>query len=183
VFKAVFMDRDGTVSEEVGYMYHAGLYQPFPWAGPAIRKINESGLKAVLITNQSGIGRGYFSESTVDEVHAVLKAELARHNALLDAIYVCPHHPDAGCDCRKPNAGMLLRAGKDMQIDLNRSYVVGDKYVDIELGHRVGATSILVLTGYGREERERYKANPQQPHFVVENLMNAVDGILSGAFG
>ena len=177
------MDRDGTVSEEIGYMYHAGLYQPFPWAGPAIRKINESGLKAVLITNQSGIGRGYFSESTVDEVHAVLKAELARHNALLDAIYVCPHHPDAGCDCRKPNAGMLLRAGKDMQIDLNRSYVVGDKYVDIELGHRVGATSILVLTGYGREERERYKANPQQPHFVVENLMNAVDGILSGAFG
>jgi D-glycero-D-manno-heptose 1,7-bisphosphate phosphatase len=177
------MDRDGTVSEEIGYMYHAGLYQPFPWAGPAIRKINESGLKAVLITNQSGVGRGYFSESTVDKVHAVLKAELARHNALLDAIYVCPHHPDAGCDCRKPNPGMLLRAGKDMQIDLNRSYVVGDKYVDIELGHRVGATSILVLTGYGREERERYKAKPQQPHFVVENLMEAVDGILSGAFG
>src|SRR5215471_17140080 len=160
VFRAVFMDRDGTISEEIGYMYHAGLYQPFPWTGPAIRKINESGMKAVLITNQSGIGRGYFSESTVDEVHAVLKAELARHNALLDAIYVCPHHPDAGCDCRKPNPGMLLRAGKDMQIDLNRSYVVGDKYVDIELGHRVGATSILVLTGYGPEEHERHKANP-----------------------
>jgi D-glycero-D-manno-heptose 1,7-bisphosphate phosphatase len=177
------MDRDGTVSEEIGYMYHAGLYQPFPWAGPAIRKINESGMKAVLITNQSGVGRGYFNESTVDEVHTILKAELTRHNASLDAIYTCPHHPDAGCDCRKPNPGMLLRAEKDMQIDLNRSYVVGDKYVDIETAHRVGATGILVLTGYGREQRERHNANPQQPHFVVENLMEAVDGILSGAFG
>ena len=177
------MDRDGTVSEEIGYMYHAGLYQPFPWAGPAIRKINESGMKAVLITNQSGIGRGYFNEGTVCDVHAILKAELARHNASLDAIYICPHHPDAGCDCRKPNPGMLLRAEKDLQIDLKRSYVIGDKYVDIETAQRVGATSILVLTGYGQEQRERHKANPQQPQFVVENLMDAVDGILSGAFG
>ena len=177
------MDRDGTVSEEIGYMYHAGLYQPFPWAGPAIRKINESGMKAVLITNQSGVGRGYFNEGTVDEVHALLKAELTRNSASLDAIYICPHHPDDGCECRKPNPGMLLRAEKDMKIDLKRSYVIGDKYVDIETAHRVGATGILVLTGYGREQRERHKVNPQQPHFVVENLMDAVDGILSGAFG
>jgi D-glycero-D-manno-heptose 1,7-bisphosphate phosphatase len=183
VFKAVFIDRDGTVSEEIGYMYHAGLYKPFPWAGPAIRKINESGMKAVLITNQSGIGRGYFDERTVEEVHAKLMAELARHSAALDAIYICPHHPEAGCDCRKPHPGMLLRAEKEMQIDLGRSYVIGDKYVDIETAHRVGATSVLVLTGYGREERQRYKTNPQQPHFVVENLMDAVDKILSGAFG
>jgi D-glycero-D-manno-heptose 1,7-bisphosphate phosphatase len=183
VFKAVFMDRDGTVSEEVGYMYHAGLYQPFPWAGPAIRRINESGMKAVMITNQSGIGRGYFNESTVEEVHALLKAELSRHHAALDAIYICPHHPEAGCDCRKPNPGMLLQAAKERQIDLSRSYVIGDKYVDIATAHRVGATAILVLTGYGREERERHKTSLQQPHFVVENLMDAVDGILSGAFG
>jgi len=177
------MDRDGTVSEEVGYMYHAGLYQPFPWAGPAIRKINDSGMKAVLITNQSGVGRGYFDESTVEEVHKILKAELTRYNATLDAIYICPHSPEAGCDCRKPSPGMLLQAGKDMHIDLSRSYVVGDKYVDIEAAQRVSATSILVLTGYGREQRERHRTSPQQPHFVVENLMDAVDGILSGAFG
>jgi D-glycero-D-manno-heptose 1,7-bisphosphate phosphatase len=183
VFKAVFMDRDGTVSEEIGYMYHAGLYQPFPWTGPAIRRINESGMKAVLITNQSGVGRGYFDESTVEEVHKVLKAELTRHNATLDAIYVCPHSPEAACDCRKPNPGMLLKAQKDMQIDLTRSYVIGDKYVDIETAHRVGATGILVLTGYGREQRERHEANAQQPDFVVENLMDAVDGILCGGFG
>ena len=176
------MDRDGTVSEEVGYMYHSGLYQPFPWAGPAIRRINESGMKAVLITNQSGVGRGYFNQSTVDEVHGILKAELARHNAVLDAIYICPHHPDAGCNCRKPNAGMLLRAHDELDVDLSHSYVVGDKYVDIETAHRVGARGILVLTGYGRGQLEKYRANAQQPHFVVENLMEAVDGILSGAF-
>ena len=176
------MDRDGTVSEEVGYMYHSGLYQPFPWAGPAIRRINESGMKAVLITNQSGIGRGYFNDSTVDEVHTILKTELARHEASLDAIYICPHHPDAGCDCRKPNPGMLLRAREDLDIDLASSYVIGDKYVDIETAHRVGATGILVLTGYGRDQREKYKANAQQPDFIVENLKEAVDRILSGEF-
>jgi len=182
VFKAVFIDRDGTVSEEIGYMYHAGLYQPFPWAGPAIRKINDSGMKAILITNQSGIGRGYFKEETVQEVHAILKAELARYHAALDAIYVCPHHPDAGCDCRKPNPGMLFRARDEMDIDLSGSYMIGDKYVDIETADRAGATGILVLTGYGREEREKYRNNKVQPDFVVENLMKAVDGIVSGAF-
>src|SRR5262249_9607817 len=92
--KAIFMDRDGTVSEEIGYMYHAGLYKPFAWAGPAIRKINESGMKAVLITNQSGVGRGYFGAEMVEEVHQILREELSRHNAHIDAIYICPHHPD-----------------------------------------------------------------------------------------
>ncbi len=182
MFKAVFIDRDGTVSEEIGYMYHAGLYQPFPWAGPAIRKINDSGMKAILITNQSGIGRGYFKEETVEEVHGILKAELARYHASLDAIYVCPHRPDAGCNCRKPNPGMLLRARDEMDIDLSSSYMIGDKYVDIETAHRAGATGILVLTGYGREQQERYRANEVQPDFVVENLMEAVDGIVSGVF-
>ena len=182
MFSAVFMDRDGTVSEEIGYMYHAGLYRPFPWAGPAIRKINESGMKAILITNQSGIGRGYFDEQTVEQVHDILKAELARHDASLDAIYLCPHHPDAICDCRKPNPGMLLRAERELGIDLKTSYVIGDKYVDIEAAHRVGATGILVLTGYGRQEHEKHKSAPLQPHFIAEDLTNAVDGILSGAF-
>src|SRR5690242_15441301 len=103
--KAVFMDRDGTISEELGYMYHAGLYKPFPWAGTAVRRINESGMKAVLVTNQSGVGRGYFDEASVGEVHRILIAELARANAKLDGIYYCPHEPDAACDCRKPMPG------------------------------------------------------------------------------
>jgi D-glycero-D-manno-heptose 1,7-bisphosphate phosphatase len=174
------MDRDGTVSEEVGYMYHAGMYKPFPWTGPAVRKINESGMKAVLITNQSGVERGYFPESQVHEIHNILRDELARHNASLDAIYFCPHHPDTGCDCRKPQPGMLLRAQKDLGIDLSQSFVIGDKFIDVGVGYAAGAKSILVMTGYGREELESHKNLPQQPHFVAENLLEAVEAIVSG---
>lgn len=172
--KAIFMDRDGTVSEEVGYMYHAGLYKPFPWAGPAIRKINESGMKAVLITNQSGVERGYFPESQVHEIHDILRTELALHGARLDAIYFCPHRPDAGCNCRKPNPGMLLQAQQELDLDLANSFVIGDKDVDVGAAYAAGAKPVLVLTGYGRET--------ERPRFVAENLMEAVDKILSGEF-
>lgn len=174
------MDRDGTVSEEIGYMYHAGLYRPFPWAGPAIRKINESGMRAVLITNQSGVGRGYFPASSVEEVHNILRDELARHNARLDAIYACIHHPEAGCECRKPNPGMLLQAQRELDIDLSSSYVIGDKHLDIETARGVGAKGVLVLTGYGRGELEKYRGSQDRPHLVAENLMEAVNAILAG---
>src|SRR6476619_6948441 len=100
--RAIFMDRDGTVSEEVGYMYHAGLYKPFPWTGEAIRRINESSFKAVLVTNQSGVERGFFSLESVAEVHDRLIREVGRSHARFDAIYYCPHEPEAGCECRKP---------------------------------------------------------------------------------
>jgi len=180
--KAIFMDRDGTVSEEIGYMYHTHLYKPYPWAGPAIRKINESGMKAILVTNQSGIERGYFPESQVHEVHDILRAELARYNAKLDAIYYCPHHPETGCDCRKPRPGMLLRAQQDLGIDLSESYMIGDKYLDVDVAYAAGARSVLVMTGYGREEYEKHKHLPRQPHFVAENLLEAIESIMSGAF-
>jgi D-glycero-D-manno-heptose 1,7-bisphosphate phosphatase len=179
---AIFMDRDGTVSEEIGYMYHTHLYKPFPWTGPAIRKINESGMKAILITNQSGVERGYFPESQVHEVHALLSAELDRHNAKLDAIYFCPHHPDTGCDCRKPRPGMLLRAQQELGIDLANSFMIGDRYLDVDVGHAAGAKTVLVMSGNGRAEYEKYKSLPQQPHFTAETLFEAVESILSGAF-
>ena len=181
--KAVFMDRDGTVSEEIGYMYHSGLFRPFPWAGPAIRKINDSGMKAVLITNQSGVERGYYPESMVHEVHDVLRAELARYDARLDAVYFCPHHPDTGCPCRKPRPGMLLRARQDLGIDLSQSYLIGDRYLDVDAAHAAGTIAVLVMTGNGRVELEKYKDLPQQPHFIAENLLEAVESIVSGAFG
>jgi D-glycero-D-manno-heptose 1,7-bisphosphate phosphatase len=177
------MDRDGTVSEESGYMYHAHLYKPFPWTGPAIRRINESGMKAVLITNQSGIERGYFPQSTLESVHEILKAELASHDAALDAIYYCPHHPDTGCECRKPKAGMLLRAQKELDIDLRSSFVIGDRYLDIGAAYSAGTRSVLVLTGNGREEFEKYKDLPEQPDFIAENLLDAVEAILGGDVG
>jgi D-glycero-D-manno-heptose 1,7-bisphosphate phosphatase len=178
--KAVFMDRDGTVSEEVGYMYHAGLYKPYPWAADAIRRINENGMKAVLITNQSGVGRGYFESKTVEEVHELLCAELARSNAKLDAIYYCPHNPDDCCECRKPQPGMLFRARRDLDIDLSQSYIIGDKHTDVETAYAVGAKSILVLTGYGRDQLHQHRNEEHQPTYVAENLAEAVDAILKG---
>ena len=180
MFKAIFMDRDGTVSEEVGYMYHSDLYKPFPWTGEAIRKINESGMKAVLITNQSGVERGYFPESMVHATHDVLHKELARCQAHLDAVYFCPHQPGTGCDCRKPKPGMIVRAARDMDIDISSSFMIGDKYIDVEMGRRVGARSVLVRTGYGEEELEKHRDFPYKPDFVADNLLHAVEAILSG---
>ena len=174
------MDRDGTVSEEVGYMYHAGMYRLFPWTGQAIRRINESGMKAILVTNQSGLARGYFSDETLAEVHGILKAELDRCDAHLDAIYYCPHLPDAGCECRKPNPGMLIQAGRELGIELKESCVIGDRYLDIRMAHAVGARGVLVLTGDGRHELESRKNDPIQPDFVSETLLTAVKTILAG---
>jgi len=178
---AIFLDRDGTVSEEVGYMYHAGLYRLYPWTGEAIRKINESGMKAILTTNQSGIERGYFKESTVHEVHQVLQMELKESKARIDAIYYCPHVAETNCDCRKPKPGMLLRAARELEIDLNRSYMIGDRYIDVRTAHAAGVRSILVCSGDGAEEMAKYAGLPgPQPHYVADNLLRAVEAIISG---
>ena len=112
---AVFLDRDGTVSEEVGYMYDVSLYKIFPWTGDAIRRLNESGMKVALATNQSGIERGYFRKEMVRRVHDHLRNEIARSQATLDAAYFCPHHPKSGCPCRKPRPGMLLQGREELR--------------------------------------------------------------------
>lgn len=174
------MDRDGTLSDEIGYIRNPGMYKPFEWTGPAIRRINDSGMKAILITNQSGIARGYITEDTLNEIHGVIHTELARHNARLDAIYFCPHLPDAGCDCRKPLPGMLLRAQRDHDIDLANSFMIGDRYLDVGTAHHAGAKSILVLTGDGKSEVEKHKTAPYQPHFIAKDLLHAVEAILAG---
>lgn len=179
--RAIFMDRDGTVCEEAGYMYHAGLLRVYPWTGEAIRKINDSGMKSVLTTNQSGVGRGYFKESTVHEVHQLLEQELNQWEAHLDAIYYCPHRPEEDCECRKPKPGMLLRAARELEIDLNRSFMIGDRYVDVRAAHAAGVRSVLVCTGDGAGEMAKYAGLPgPQPNFVADNLQHAVDAILSG---
>lgn len=181
---AIFMDRDGTVSEEVGYMYHSGLYRVFPWSGDAIRKINSSGMKAILTTNQSGIARGYFPESTVHEVHQILQMELQQSEAHIDAIYYCPHSPEEGCECRKPRPGMILRAARELDIDLSRSYMIGDRYIDVRTAHAAGVRSVLVCSGDGAGEMAKYGGLPgPQPDFVADNLLHAVDAILGGQVG
>lgn len=178
---AIFMDRDGTVSEEAGYMYHAGLFRPFPWTGEAIRKINQSGMKAILTTNQSGIGRGYFQEEIVHQVHQVLRVELQQREAMLDAIYYCPHIPEDNCECRKPKPGMLLRAARELEIDLSRSYMIGDRYVDVRAAHAAGVRSILVRSGDGADEVAKYSTlEGPQPHYIADNLLRAVEAVLSG---
>jgi len=182
----VFIDRDGTVSEEVGYINHLSRFQIYPWSSQAISVLNQNGLKAILVTNQAGVARGYFTEDLVLQVHDKLRRELARGDAHLDAIYYCPHHPSVGtdpyrqsCNCRKPKPGMLFRAASDLDIDLSRSFMIGDRHSDIELAHNAGTRSILVLSGYGLGEYEYQRQNWEiQPDWVASNLLEATQIIL-----
>lgn len=184
---AVFIDRDGTLSEEVGYVNHPKRLCLLPRSAEAVRLLNEAGLRAVVVTNQSGVARGYFSEEVLHAVNAKLVAELKAAGAFLDGLYVCSHHPREGkppyrarCDCRKPKPGLLLRAAEELGLDLRASYMVGDKISDVEMGKRAGVTPILVLTGYGLGEWEYRR--PQwrfMPDHVAGDLLDAVQWILA----
>jgi D-glycero-D-manno-heptose 1,7-bisphosphate phosphatase len=184
---AVFMDRDGTVCEEVGYINHISRCRVFPFSAPAVRAVNEAGGKVVIISNQSGVARGYFPESLVTEVNDKILRELAAAGARVDAVYYCPHHPTAGrsiyrqdCDCRKPKRGMLDRAVRELGIDLSLSYVIGDRQTDVDTAALHGLRSALVMTGYGRGEWNYHHQQWRfQPNWVCETLMEAVELILS----
>lgn len=149
--RACFLDRDGVINEEIGYIGNPEQLKVFPFAPLAIRLLNEKGIKAIVITNQSGIGRGYFDREILDKIHQKLRKEMAKQGAFLDAIYYCPHHPDQNCDCRKPKIGLFLEAAGDFDLDLLQSYAIGDKKTDLEAGREAGTKTILVLTGYGKE--------------------------------
>jgi D-glycero-D-manno-heptose 1,7-bisphosphate phosphatase len=186
--RAVFMDRDGTISEEIGYVNHPSRYRVFPYAAEAVRLLNEAGWLAVLVTNQAGVARGYFTEDLIGEVHNVLRQELEQGRARLDAIYYCAHHPNVGeppyrfdCDCRKPKPGLIQRATADYDLDLAQCWMIGDRYSDIELARNAGVRSAFVLSGYGRGEWEYQRANwKHQPAIVAENLLEAVKKIVNG---
>jgi D-glycero-D-manno-heptose 1,7-bisphosphate phosphatase len=184
--RAVFIDRDGTISEEVGYVNHPSRYRVFPFAAGAIKLLNGAGWLAILVTNQAGVARGYFKEDVITAVHAILNQELERDGARLDAVYYCPHHPSVGeppyrsdCDCRKPKPGLIKRAAADLDIDLDGSWMVGDRYGDVELARNAGTRSALVLTGYGRGEFEYQRDSWRgEPDLIAENLLEAVREIL-----
>jgi D-glycero-D-manno-heptose 1,7-bisphosphate phosphatase len=176
---AVFLDRDGTVSEEFGYLNHVSRFHLYSFAPAAIRKLNEAKIVAAVVTNQSGVGRGYFPESLVREVHERMTAELAAQGAKLDGIYYCPHIAADNCECRKPRLGMLEQASRELALDLKRSFVVGDRYGDLELAHRAGTRGVLVRTGYGAGELAWHAAKwAIQPDYVADDLQQAVEWIL-----
>jgi len=185
--RAILLDRDGTVCEEVGYVNHVDRLRLIPGSAEAISRLNEAGFQTVVVTNQAGVARGYFPESLIGDVHDRLRELLAEAGARIDGIYYCPHHPEVGappyrvdCDCRKPRPGLLRRAAAEMGLDLASSYVVGDHVKDLEAGRTVGATPVLVRTGYGagllawRTEDWRVR-----PTHVADDLAGAVDWILA----
>jgi D-glycero-D-manno-heptose 1,7-bisphosphate phosphatase len=184
---AVFMDRDGCLIEEMGYINHPCRVRLLPGAPEAVARLNRAGIAAVMATNQAGIARDYFSKETLDAVNAELERQLADHGANLDALYVCTHHPTVGqapyrdaCGCRKPKPGLLLRAAAEMGLDLSRSIMIGDKPSDVAAGQAAGVSTVLVLTGYGRGEWE-YRRHEWTlgPDHVAEDLFDAVEWALA----
>lgn len=172
---AVFLDRDGTVTQEVGYLKETRALDLLSGSSEAIRQLNAAGLRVFLATNQSAVGRGYFPVDRVEAAHQRLSRLLEQEGARLDGIYWCPHAPEEGCDCRKPATGLLRSAARDHGLDLTQSYLVGDKASDLACAAAVGAKGVLVLTGYGQAERDRLE---KPPAHVARDLCEAVAWIL-----
>ena len=181
---AVFLDRDGTLIEDIGYLRVPGEVAFYPWTVDAVRALNRSGLPVIVITNQSGVARGILTEPMIEDVHRHISSQLEAGGARIDAYYYCPHHPEATvatyrtrCDCRKPGCGMIERAAADLGLDPARSFVVGDKWIDVGAAHAAGARGILVRTGYGADEETG--PPPDGPaDAIVDNLVEAVSWIL-----
>lgn len=184
--RAVFLDRDGTLNEQMGYINHLSRLKVLSGVGRAVRLLNQAGFKIFVISNQSGVARGYFPESLVDEVNQALAERLAEDGGVIDRFYTCCHLPDAKvkayakvCDCRKPQPGLLYQAARDFELDLTRSFAVGDRINDVDCAHRAGARGILVRTGYGRgEEQYLLPTSAVRPDFIAEDFNEAVSWIL-----
>jgi D-glycero-D-manno-heptose 1,7-bisphosphate phosphatase len=184
---AVFLDRDGTINHEVNYVSEVSQLALIEGAAQGIHQFNRAGLAVVVVTNQAGIARGLLTEASLQDIHRVLESELSSHDAFVDAIYYCPHHPTEGnepyrraCDCRKPGAGMLRRAAEELKIELTQSYVVGDKLSDLQAGQSVGCRTILVRTGYGKGFEQQLENDDQlaKPDFIADDLLRASEWIL-----
>jgi D-glycero-D-manno-heptose 1,7-bisphosphate phosphatase len=186
---AVFLDRDGVINEEVGYLNNLDKLKVIPSAYEAIRLINESGMKAIVVSNQAGVAKGLFTEDFVRKTNDYLQTILSQQAAYINNFYYCPHHPTEGtepyrqiCDCRKPAPGMLLRAAQDLNIDLKKSYLVGDRFRDMEAAKKAEVKGILVKTGYGKEllqDDGPDKLTPEsKPDFIAADILEAVKWIL-----
>lgn len=185
---AVFLDRDGTLIEDVGYLSRLEDVEWFPWSIEAIRLLNQAGFLVCVTTNQGGIGLGFYGADLVNRVHAVMAETVNAAGGRIDAFFFCPHHPvavveefRADCDCRKPKPGMIRQATARFHIDLSKSFVVGDKMADVGLATAAGAQGVLVKTGYGAAELERHSGPPPGTAFVAETVFEATAWILKRA--
>jgi histidinol-phosphate phosphatase family protein len=176
--KAVFLDRDGTINEEINYLSKIEELKVLPKVPSAIKLLNENGFLVIIITNQSGVARGIFTIGTLNEINEHLINTLRSEGAKIDGIFICPHHPDSGCDCRKPKTGLLKKAALEFKINMSSSYMIGDKYTDLKTGVNSGCKTILVLTGYGREETEKMDDWDFKPDFVAGDLFEAAKWII-----
>jgi heptosyltransferase II len=174
----VFLDRDGTLNYDPGYLKVAAELKLLAGVGPALARLKGSGAKLIVVTNQSGVGRGMLTLKDLEAIHARLQGLLELEGAALDAIYFCPHHPDDGCRCRKPNVGMVERAVSELQLDLRRSYMIGDHARDIQLANRVGAKAILLTPEpVDAQMLERFKVEQAMPDAMAKSMAEAVDWI------
>ena len=184
---AVFIDRDGTINEQMGYINHVTRFVLLPGVGEAIRLLNENGYLVFVVTNQSGVARGYFPIDLVYEVHRYMERLLLKSGARVDGIFFCPHYPSGSvkefaknCTCRKPGIGLVEMARDRFEIDMERSWVIGDTLADIEMAHNASLGSVLVKTGYGLGEIEYVLPNRDtRPLFICDDLLSAVNLILT----
>ena len=165
---AVFVDRDGTLIEEVNFLSRVEDLRLFPYTHESIKKLKDAGYLVIVVTNQSGIGRNIFEESAMHAIHDDIQRQL---DGMVDAFYFCPHLPCDGCACRKPSLGMIESAVRDFEIDLPNSWMVGDKKIDVETGRNAGMRSAMVMTGYGQVHSKQLEFSPD---VIAENLLEAV---------
>jgi D-glycero-D-manno-heptose 1,7-bisphosphate phosphatase len=175
--RAVFIDRDGTIVEEIHYLHRPEDVRVVKGVPAALKKLNRAGFLIFIITNQAGIGRGYYTEADMQRVHRHLLGVIGKDGATVDGVYFCPHHPDDHCNCRKPSPKFLFDAAAQFDIRLARSFMVGDRMADLEAGRRAGARTILVRTGYGEEELKRAGDTLSADH-VANDLPVAINWIL-----
>ena len=183
----VLLDRDGTINEQMGYINHLSRFVLFPFASQAIKILNDLNIPVAVVTNQSGLARGYFPEKLLTEVHEQMSTALAKDGAHVDGIYICPHHPEAKeenyrqtCNCRKPKIGLFSQAATELGLDLRQSFVIGDRWSDLKAARKIGAKGILVLTGYGAGDLQYIGPHQEvKPDYIATNLLEAVSWIIA----
>lgn len=175
--RAVFIDRDNTICRDVPYCSRPEDLELLPRVTDGIRLLNKHGFKVVVITNQSGIARGYFTEDVLSRIHQKMQGDLAERGASVDAIYYCPHHPNDKCDCRKPKPTMLFQAASDLDIDLRKSYVIGDSDMDTKMGKKAGCATVVVTT----PNQDATVPRRPEPDHIASDLYEAADWVIQNA--